>query len=281
MTARRLTTLIGSIALVSTTATIVNLSGAERALAVGTAHTQKPAAATKRTPPPTPVPLPLAMLDSADARRAPLNALICMPMQLAIPFTSNIRDTTALQLHLPWGSPGDAEGRMVEDYGAYDGTSVRERFPVYDVTDGSLQMLSGHNAIDIALVSGTPLYAVTSGTVFTNHYWTIPGYPQGYAAVLISDTLRDDMGNPVAFLYGHVREFDTRNWQHVDAGTLIAKSGGDPDDPGHGISDMANVHFEVIESTRPLVAEAGTVNPHKFLANLYGYAGRVSAACSA
>ena len=109
MTARRLTTLIGGIALVSATATIVNLSGAERALAGGASHPQKPAAATKRTPPPTTVPLPPATLDTATADRTPRRAPICMPMQLAIPFTSNVRDTTALQLHLPWGSPGDAE----------------------------------------------------------------------------------------------------------------------------------------------------------------------------
>jgi len=32
---------------------------------------------------------------------------------------------------------------------------------------------------------------------------------------------------------------------------------------------MANVHFEVIESPKPLTAHAGTVNPHQFLENLY------------
>jgi len=60
--------------------------------------------------------------------------------------------------------------------------------------------------------------------------------------------------------------------QRVEAGALIAKSGGDPDDPGAGFSDMANVHFEVIESAHPLLAHAGTVNPHQFLENLYAYA---------
>jgi len=202
------------------------------------------------------------------------------PLALAIAYTSNVHDTAALSLRLPWGKPGDAEGRMVEDYGAYDGDAVREHLPVYDVTSGSLQVLSGHNAIDIVLESGTPLYAVSSGTVFTVYNWTIPGAAQGYAAVLVADAFRDDQGDPVAFLYGHVREFDTQNGQHVDAGALIAKSGGDPDDPGHGFSDMANVHFEVIESRHPLTAQAGTVNPHQFLANLYADAASVPAACS-
>ena len=46
---------------------------------------------------------------------------------------------------------------MIEDYGAYNGTSVREQLPVHDVTTGSLIEMSGHNAIDIVLDSGTPL----------------------------------------------------------------------------------------------------------------------------
>lgn len=203
----------------------------------------------------------------------------CPPRKLAIAFTHNVTDASVLRLHLPWGHPGDAEGRMVEDYGAYNGVSIREQLPVHDVTTGTLQELSGHNAIDIVLDSGTPLYAVTSGTAYQITNWTIPGGPQGYAAVVISDTLRDDNGDAIAFLYGHVREFDTQDGQHVEAGALIAKSGGDPDDPGAGFSDMANVHFEVIESQHPLLAHAGTVNPHQFLENLYSYAAANPARC--
>jgi murein DD-endopeptidase MepM/ murein hydrolase activator NlpD len=203
----------------------------------------------------------------------------CPPRTLAIAFTSNVTDASVLHLHLPWGGPGDAEGPMVEDYGAYNGTTIRKHLPVHDVTTGSLVELFGHNAIDIALDSGTPLYAVTSGTAYQITNWTIPGFPQGWAGVVVSDVLKDDQGDPIAFLYGHVREFDTQNGQHVDAGALIAKSGGDPDDPGAGFSDMANVHFEVIESPNPLLAHAGTVNPHQFLANLYSYAAQSPARC--
>jgi murein DD-endopeptidase MepM/ murein hydrolase activator NlpD len=168
---------------------------------------------------------------------------------------------------------------MVEDYGAYNGTTIRKQLPVHDVTTGSLVELFGHNAIDIVLDSGTPLYAVTSGTAYQITNWTIPGFPQGWAAVVVSDVLKDDQGDPIAFLYGHVREFDAQNGQHVEAGALIAKSGGDPDDPGAGFSDMANVHFEVIESPHPLTAHAGTVNPHQFLENLYAYAAANPARC--
>jgi murein DD-endopeptidase MepM/ murein hydrolase activator NlpD len=203
----------------------------------------------------------------------------CPPMKLAIAFTSNVTDTSGLDLRLPWGRPGDPEGAMIEDYGAYNGTSVREQLPVHDVTTGSLVEMSGHNAIDIILDSGTPLYAVTSGTAYRITNWTIPNGPQGWAVVVVSDVLKDDQGDPIAFLYGHVREFDVPNGQHVAAGDLVAKSGGDPDDPGHGFSDMANVHFEIIESANPLIAHAGTVNPHQFLENLYAHAATRPAGC--
>ncbi len=84
--------------------------------------------------------------------------------------------------------------------------------------------------------------------------WTIPGGPQGYASVVVSDVLEDDHGDAIAFLYGHIREFDVADGQHVAADDLIAESGGDPDDPGAGFSDMPNVHFEVIESPYPASA---------------------------
>jgi len=211
-----------------------------------------------------------ASLASPTASSSPSPS--CPPMGLAIAFTSNVSDASALHLHLPWGRPGDAEGTMVEDYGSSNGTTIRKHLPVHDVTTGSLVELFGHNAIDIVLDSGTPLYAVTSGTAYRITNWTIPGFPQGYASVVVSDVLKDDQGDAIAFLYGHVREFDVADGAHVDAGALIAKSGGDPDDPGAGFSDMANVHFEVIESQHPLPAHAGTVNPHQFLENLYAHA---------
>ena len=205
----------------------------------------------------------------------------CPSMKLDLAFTANVSDSASLQLSLPWGRPGDAEGTMIEDYGAYNGTTVREHLPVHDVTSGTMVEMTGHNAIDIILASGTPLYAVTSGTAYQLTNWTIPGGPQGWAVVVVSDVLRDDRGEPIAFLYGHVREFDVANGAHVVRGAMIARSGGDPDDPGAGFSDTANVHFEVIESTQPLLAHAGTVNPHQFLENLYGYAATAPTICFA
>src|ERR1700686_4089669 len=138
----------------------------------------------------------------ASPTASPSPSPSCPPVALAIAFTNNVTDTSGLHLHLPWGRPGDPEGRMIEDYGAYNGESIREQLPVHDVTTGTLQELFGHNAIDIVLDSGTPLYAVTSGTAYQITNWTIPGFPQGWAAVAVSDVLKDDNGDAIAFLYG-------------------------------------------------------------------------------
>src|SRR5947209_1603339 len=178
--------------------------------------------------------LPSRNQEVVAATTASPSSTPCPPMKLAIAFTSNVVSTSSLHLHLPWGRPGDPEGRMIEDYGSYNGDSIREELPVHDVTTGTLQELSGHNAIDIVLDSGTPLYSVTSGSAYRLTNWTIPGGRQGYAVVIVSDVLKDDQGKPIAFLYGHVREFDAQDGEHVGAGALIAKSGGDPDDPGAG-----------------------------------------------
>jgi murein DD-endopeptidase MepM/ murein hydrolase activator NlpD len=260
MNITRLGAIVGGIALGTAAGAALQLNAAN---ASGPSHDQPLAAPTGiATPAPSPSPSPR-----------------CPAIKLALAFTSNVSDTSARRLRLPWGQPGDPEGRMIEDYGAYNGTTVREQLPVHDVTTGQLVELSGHNAIDIVLDSGTHLYAVTSGTAYRITNWTIPGAPQGWAVVVVSDVLTDDQGDPIAFLYGHVREFDVSNGQRVQAGALIARSGGDPDDPGAGFSDLANVHFEVIESPNPLTAHAGTVNPHQFLENLYAYAAQAHAGC--
>ena len=257
MKGKRTVALVVGVLLGGVAGALLRAGGSNVVVAAGLAH-------------PTDSPVPSATATAGQ---------VCRPMELAIAFTANVSDVKSLQLRLPWGKLGDAEGKMVEDYGAYNGTTIRKHLPVHDVTTGSLVELYGHNAIDIVLDSGTPLYAVTSGTAFRITNWTIPGFPQGWAVVVVSDVLKDDQGDPVAFLYGHVRQFDVGNGEHVNGGALIARSGGDPDDPGAGFSDMANVHFEVIESPSPLTARAGTVNPHRFLENLYAYAAQSPASC--
>src|SRR2546426_4652644 len=224
MNITRLGAIIGGMAIGPAAGAALQLNAAS---ASGPSHDQPLAAATAiATPAPSPSPSPR-----------------CPAIKLALAFTGNVPDTAALHLHLPWGRPGDPEGQMVEDYGAYNGTTVRKPLPVHDVTTGSLVELSGHNAIDIVLDSGTPLQAVTSGTAYRITNWTIPGWPQGWASVVVSDVLKDDRGEPIAFLYGHVREFDAQNGQHVAAGALIAKSGGGADDPPARVTGIAEAPF--------------------------------------
>src|SRR6266699_1924002 len=114
----------------------------------------------------------------ASPTASPSPSPSCPPMGLAIAFTTNVTDASVLHLHLPWGRPGDAEGTMVEDYGSYNGTTIRKHLPVHDVTTGSLVELFGHNAIDIVLDSGTPLYAVTSGTATGSPTGPSPASPR-------------------------------------------------------------------------------------------------------
>src|SRR6266566_4493267 len=114
----------------------------------------------------------------ASPTASPSPSPSCPPMALAIAFTKNVADASVLHLHLPWGRPGDAQGTMVEDYGSYNGTTIRKHLPVHDVTTGSLVELFGHNAIDIVLDSGTPLYAVTSGTAYRTPTGRSPAFPR-------------------------------------------------------------------------------------------------------
>src|ERR1700737_2219956 len=72
---------------------------------------------------------------------SPFPSPSCHPVTLAIAFTSKVTDTSSLHLRLPWGRPGDSEGRMIEDYGAYNGGSIRGHLPVHDVTTGTPQGL--------------------------------------------------------------------------------------------------------------------------------------------
>src|ERR1700682_3834392 len=77
----------------------------------------------------------------------------CPPMTLAIAFTSNVTDTSALHLHLPWGRAADREGSVGRVDGASTAVSIGEQLPVHDVTTGTLREVFGHNAIAIVLDS--------------------------------------------------------------------------------------------------------------------------------
>ena len=255
MNITRLGAIIGGLALGTAAGAALQLNAAS---ASGASHDQPlPAPSAIATPAPSPSPSPR-----------------CPAIKLALAFTTNVSDTSALHLHLPWGKPGDPEGQMVEDYGAYNGTTIRKHLPVHDVTTNAGGDVMGR--LHTSPFACSLLFRDVAGLP------TLVEGGFGRAVEPEDDEIPSTghRGEPIAFLYGHVREFDAQNGQRVEAGALIAKSGGDPDDPGAGFSDMANVHFEVIESPHPLIAHAGTVNPHQFLENLYDSAAHPPLGCS-
>src|SRR5260370_16529309 len=99
----------------------------------------------------------------ATATPSPSPSPLCPPMMLAIAFTSNVADTSSLHLRLPWGSPGAPEGQMVEDYGSYNGTTIRKHLPVHDLTTVALLELFAHNAIHIHPPTAPPPYPPPPG----------------------------------------------------------------------------------------------------------------------
>ncbi|MGI5888736.1 MAG: peptidoglycan DD-metalloendopeptidase family protein, partial [Oscillospiraceae bacterium] len=86
-----------------------------------------------------------------------------------------------------------------------------------------------HLGIDIAIASGSPIYAADSGTVIVSQ-WTDSGY--GYYIII-------DHGNGLKTLYGHCSQLLVSVGENVTKGQLIALSGST------GNSTGPHLHFEV------------------------------------
>ncbi|MEQ1849360.1 MAG: peptidoglycan DD-metalloendopeptidase family protein [Candidatus Peribacteraceae bacterium] len=94
-----------------------------------------------------------------------------------------------------------------------------------------------HQAIDIAVVQGTPVKAITDGIVQA----TRDGGALGYSYVLIGHR------NGYASVYGHVSKFLVSPGDYVKAGQVIALSGGTPGTHGAGrMTTGAHLHLEVL-----------------------------------
>src|SRR5438034_11302930 len=88
MNITRLGAIIGGLALGTAAGAALQLNAAS---ASGPSHDQPLAAPSAiATPAPSPSPSPR-----------------CPAIKLALAFTTNVSDTSALHLHLPWGKPGD------------------------------------------------------------------------------------------------------------------------------------------------------------------------------
>lgn len=100
---------------------------------------------------------------------------------------------------------------------------------------------SYHRGIDLAIASGTPIYASQSGTV------TIASYTGGYG-----NLVEINHGSGLTTRYGHCLSLKVKRGQKVQKGELIALVGST------GVSTGPHVHFEV--------RKGGTaVNPLNYL----------------
>lgn len=93
-----------------------------------------------------------------------------------------------------------------------------------------------HNAIDIPVSQGSPIFAAEAGTV-------LEAIDNGYGFNVV---LLEHKGGFVT-LYGHVSDFFVQKGQSVLKGQPIARSGGAPGSPGAGrLTTGPHLHFEVV-----------------------------------
>ncbi len=93
--------------------------------------------------------------------------------------------------------------------------------------------LQGHNGIDFAAVTGTPVGAADDGTVIE-----AKEERTGYGR-----HVHIEHSHGVT-IYGHLSAMLVRVGDVVKARTVIGKSGGDPSDPFSGNSTGPHLHFE-------------------------------------
>ena len=92
-----------------------------------------------------------------------------------------------------------------------------------------------HDAIDIPRLQGTPIIASADGTVVD-----VSDKGKGFSSL----TIRFDNG--LTALYGHVSKFHVSEGRRVEAGDLIAETGGQPGTDGAGfITTGQHLHFEL------------------------------------
>ena len=96
-----------------------------------------------------------------------------------------------------------------------------------------------HRAVDIAVPQATPVRSVSDGVVFA----VKDGGATGYSYILIGHR------NGYASLYGHVSSSFVRSGDMVNAGQVIALSGGRPGTHGAGhMTTGAHLHLEITKN---------------------------------
>jgi len=102
---------------------------------------------------------------------------------------------------------------------------------------------SHHDAIDIAIAQGSEVVASAPGYI---HY-ILPPMPGGYSFLAIKHP------DNYMTVYGHLSEVVVFEWQFVQAGELIAKSGGAVGTPGAWpMTSGPHLHFELWKDKNPV-----------------------------
>lgn len=102
-----------------------------------------------------------------------------------------------------------------------------------------------HRGIDIAVPIGTPVLAIRKGRV------VFAGERRGYGGTVI---VEHDNGDRT--MYGHNSLVRVTSGELVESGTVVAFSGNT------GRSTGPHVHFELISSGQPVVAEEEKATPY-------------------
>ena len=97
-----------------------------------------------------------------------------------------------------------------------------------------------HHGLDLGVKSGTDVRSFKDG--YVSH---IGNEAKGYGNWI---EIKHDDGT--ATRYGHLRQILVTRGQKVKAGQVIAKSGGNAKDPGHGDSIHQHLHFEVLKNNQ-------------------------------
>jgi murein DD-endopeptidase MepM/ murein hydrolase activator NlpD len=93
-----------------------------------------------------------------------------------------------------------------------------------------------HNAIDIPVPQGTPIYAPADGYIS----YMLPPTARGYAYFAVRHA------GGYTTVYGHVSEISVRPYQFVRTGDYLGKTGGAVGTPGAGpMTSGAHLHYEV------------------------------------
>jgi murein DD-endopeptidase MepM/ murein hydrolase activator NlpD len=97
-----------------------------------------------------------------------------------------------------------------------------------------------HGSIDIAVPTGTPIYAAASGTVAIGDDSTF-----GSFVALNPDSSYLNPDGNIRVITSHMSQRTVENGQWVEAGAIIGYSGGGANDPGRGSSTGSHVDIMI------------------------------------